>query len=93
MVCWTCGLFCGLFFESAAEHFDIFRDLTVLNFQLFNAFDTMHDSGVVATAKTASDFGQRAACQLLTQKHIIFIQAYPYNFMDLGIYFYKYLAK
>ena len=50
----------ALFFEGAAQHFEVFGDLPVLDFQLFDALHSVHDGGVIPTTETAANFGQRA---------------------------------
>src|SRR6056297_600487 len=59
----------GSTFQSAPQDFKVFGNLSILNLQLVDAFDTMHHSGVISPTKTAPNLGQRTAGHLLAQIH------------------------
>lgn len=44
--------------KRAAQHLDVFGDLPILNAQLLDPADAVHDRGVIAPAKPAPDLGQ-----------------------------------
>ncbi len=48
----------GLSFQHPAQQFDIFGDLVVDGFQLFDLAHRVNDRGVIAPAKPSPDFGQ-----------------------------------
>src|SRR6056297_1986202 len=59
----------SLTLKGPAQKFQILGDLPVGLAQFLDAADAVHDSGVIASPETPTDFGQRPGRHLLAQIH------------------------